>query len=233
VNPELDARLDRIAALGEPVRRELYRHVAARPEPVSRDEAARVLGVARHVAKFHLDRLVDEGLLAAEYRRPPGRSGPGAGRPAKLYRAVGDLAVSLPERHYDLAGRLLVRAVAVATQTGSPIAETLDQVAGEAGRSLVTEQSSIGRPVDTFACVTDLLDRCGYESNVDGDRVELTNCPFHDLAEENRDLVCGMNVAFVRGILDAAPDVEASAHLEPAPPRCCVVVTRGTDASAG
>src|SRR5437763_14146356 len=86
VKPDLDSRLDRLAGLGEPVRRALYRFVVAQGAPVSREQAAAGLDVAHHVAKFNLDRLVEDGLLEAEYRRPEGRRGPGAGRPATLYR---------------------------------------------------------------------------------------------------------------------------------------------------
>jgi predicted ArsR family transcriptional regulator len=78
---------------------------------VSRDEAAAGVGVPRHRAKFHLDKLVGDGLLEAEYRRRSGRRGPGAGRPAKLYRASGELAVMLPGRRYELAGQLMARAI--------------------------------------------------------------------------------------------------------------------------
>ncbi len=83
---DFDAQVAGIAALGEPVRRALYRYVIAQPGPVSRDQAAAGTGVPRHVAKFHLDKLAADGLLEVEFRRPPGRRGPGAGRPTKWYR---------------------------------------------------------------------------------------------------------------------------------------------------
>src|SRR3954454_17966465 len=112
-DPDFDAQVAGIAALGEPVRRALYRFVVGEPEPVNREQAAAGAGVARHVAKFHLDKLVEDGLLDVDYARPPGRGGPGAGRPAKVYRRSGrQLTVSLPPREYELAGRLLARAVA-------------------------------------------------------------------------------------------------------------------------
>src|SRR3954452_10947953 len=123
---DFDAQVAGIAALGEPVRRTLYGFVAAQAGPVNRDEAGAGAGVARHVAKFHLDKLVDDGLLEVEYARPPGRGGPGAGRPAKLYRrASREIAVSLPERHYELAGRLLARAVTDGERDGVPVREAL------------------------------------------------------------------------------------------------------------
>ena len=109
---DLDRRIAGIASLAEPQRRALYRLIARHGEPVSKDQAAAALGVARSVAAFHLDRLVDDGLLVAEYRRLTGRQGPGAGRPAKLYRrAPGTIAVSLPSRDYALAARLLAEAI--------------------------------------------------------------------------------------------------------------------------
>src|SRR5437879_6303744 len=106
-----ELRIDALAALNEPLRRRVYRYVIAEGSPMRRDEVAAALGVARSVAAFHLDKLAKVGLLDVEFRRPPGRGGPGAGRPAKLYRrAPGEVSVSLPERHYDLVGRLLADA---------------------------------------------------------------------------------------------------------------------------
>src|SRR6478735_9095881 len=88
-----------VAALAEPTRRRLYDHVVRQAAPVSRDEAAAATDVPRATAAFHLDRLVDDRLLEVHFERLSGRTGPGAGRPAKLYRRSGcDVTVSLPER---------------------------------------------------------------------------------------------------------------------------------------
>src|SRR5580700_11522532 len=101
-----------LSSLDDPVRRRLYEVVRERTEPVGRDEAAAAAGVGRALAVYHLDKLVESGLLTARYQRPPGRSGPGAGRPAKLYTRSGrEFAVSVPPREYELAARLLVQAV--------------------------------------------------------------------------------------------------------------------------
>src|SRR5262245_36574888 len=105
-------QVEGISALAEPVRRSLYLYVVGQPEPVSRDEAAAGADVARHTAKFHLDKLVEEGLLDVEYRRLSGRRGPGAGRPSKLYRrSTREFTVSIPERRYRLAGDILAAAL--------------------------------------------------------------------------------------------------------------------------
>jgi len=227
VGLDLDARLDQVAALGEPVRRALYRFVAAQPEPVTREQAAAGVGVAQHTAKFHLDRLVDDGLLEAGYRRPPGRGGPGAGRPAKVYRRSDtDLDVSLPERHYDLAGRLLVRAIAQAEQAGSPVSDALHSVATQEGRSAGAQvASNLGRRAprsEVEAAVFDTLTADGYEPRRNGDHFMLANCPFHALAREATELVCGMNRAYLAGMLDGLGATTLDAKLDPARGRCCV-----------
>src|SRR6516162_4761867 len=101
-----------LSSLDDPVRRRLYEVVTRQAGPVSRDEAASAAGIGRALAVYHLDKLVESGLLTASYSRPPGRSGPGAGRPAKLYaRSDREFAVTVPPREYELAARLLVQAV--------------------------------------------------------------------------------------------------------------------------
>src|SRR5689334_24553112 len=113
-----------ISALNEPVRRDLYLFVSRQERPVGRDQAADGVGLPRHTAKFHLDKLVEEGLLDTEFRRLSGRRGPGAGRPTKLYRrSVREVAVTLPQRHYDLAGQILAGAVEAAARDGVPVLE--------------------------------------------------------------------------------------------------------------
>jgi predicted ArsR family transcriptional regulator len=174
---DLIGRLQSIGALAEPTRRELYVYVSAQAEPVSRDQAAAATGLPRHAVKFHLDRLVDEGLLAVEFRRLSQRRGPGAGRPAKLYlRAPGDLSISVPDRRYELAGRILADAVSEA-QGGTPIMTAVAHAATAAGRRVGAQL----RGSEPVPCV-ELLASCGYEPQRSGERIILVNCPFHTLA---------------------------------------------------
>lgn len=231
MNADLEARLERVALLGEPVRRALYRFVTAQAEPVNREQAAAGVGVARHVARFHLDRLVLDGLLEAVYRRPPGRGGPGAGRPAKFYRRSDvEVEVSLPERRYDLAGRLLVRAVSEADRTAAPVADVLRRVAHETGSAIGEQARSALKPRSgrrgRIESAVALLDDHGYEPCSGRGVITLSNCPFHRLAQEERQLVCGMNLAFVQGLLAGIGTSELDASLDPAPERCCVTLSK-------
>jgi predicted ArsR family transcriptional regulator len=216
-----------VASLAEPQRRALYRFVVDRNDAVSKDEAAAAMGVARSVAAFHLERLVADGLLTTEFRRLSGRQGPGAGRPAKLYRrAEGEMSVSLPARQYDLAAGLLAAAVNDATRTGVPVGDALTRVANERGRDLGdrAREEAGKRPSRRAlrdAALTVLAEQ-GYEPRDHGTEVVLANCPFHALVDEQRDLVCGMNHDLLCGMAEAVGDDVLAARLEPAEGTCCV-----------
>jgi predicted ArsR family transcriptional regulator len=233
---DFDAQVTGIAALGEPLRRALYRYVVAQGSPVSRDQAAEATGVARHAAKFHLDKLADEGLLTVEYRRPPGRRGPGAGRPAKLYRrSERELRVSLPERRYELVGRLLAEAIVEAERHGVPVREALREAARQAGRSLGEvvggDGADDGGQAASMAAAGAALAAHGYEPRRDTEGLTLANCPFKALAQDYTELVCGMNLELVGGLLAGLGVTDLEARLDPAPGRCCVTV-RGAGAPA-
>lgn len=229
--PESQAdRLATVAALGEPLRRGIFLFVASRDDAVSRDQAAERFGVSRAVAAFHLDKLADLGLLAVEYKRPPGRVGPGAGRPAKLYRALtGDVSFSLPPREYEMAGRLLAEGVTVSQRDGVPIDEALADAACSVGRSLGRKaKEAAGETAgasDLVESACNVLNGCAYEPRRDGNDLVLVNCPFHSLAQQYRDLVCGMNLALMTGFSEELTGAGLEARLDPAPGRCCVLLT--------
>ena len=209
--------------------------VRERAEPVGRDEAAVAAGVGRALAVYHLDKLVEAGLLTASYQRPPGRNGPGAGRPAKLYtRSDREFAVTVPPREYELAARLLVQAVE-SDPSGNCRAALL-----EAARRLGTELGGRFRPgvadldgVADLEGVADLdgaLAGHGYQPRRGEDGViRLRNCPFHQLAEHHRDVVCGMNLGLIEGILTGLGADGLRAVLDPRPGHCCVAI--GADQS--
>jgi predicted ArsR family transcriptional regulator len=223
-------RVSGVGALAEPVRRELYLFVAAQPEPVSRDQAAEGAGVPRHTAKFHLDKLVEEGLLATTFRRLSGREGPGAGRPSKLYeRCADEVSVTLPERRYDLAGQLMAAAIDEAARDGGSVLDALGRAAREEGLVLGDEVKGDAGPRASRQAVLGAAQRAlaahGYEPRLQGDTIMLANCPFHALARDHTELVCGMNLALIDALADRGSGGRLSARLDPGADRCCVVLT--------
>lgn len=224
-----------IGSLADPVRRRLYAVVAGRDDGLGREEAAREAGVPTHTARFHLDKLVHEGLLSVEHRRLSGRTGPGAGRPAKIYRRSDtEVAVSLPERGYELVGRVFAAAVERSLE-GAPLTEALaDEARAEGtrdgaaydGRSDEVERGELGR-------VAEVLSGRGFEPTRVGDGLVLRNCPFDALAREHTALVCGVNRDYVGGVLDGLACDHTAARLDPGPDRCCVRVEESRVTSTG
>nr|MDT0660622.1 transcriptional regulator [Micromonospora sp. DSM 115978] len=222
-----------VAALTDPVRRAAYQAVVGGAAPVGRDEVAASLGVGRTLAAFHLDKLVDAGLLEVSYARRSGRSGPGAGRPAKLYRpTVTEHTVSVPPRAYRTGAEILAEAL---ERTGADA--TLHEVAREHGRRSAAEHANAaGEHVEpaldaraspaATADVLDLLAANGYRPQPTDAGICLRNCPFHVLAAQFPPLICGMNLALVDGLLAGAGVIGWTARLDPAVGRCCVALAR-------
>jgi predicted ArsR family transcriptional regulator len=229
---DLEERLASIAALADPIRRDLYLYVSAQSVPVSRDQAVEALGLARHVAKFHLDKLAEEGLLDTSFKRLSERRGPGAGRPTKLYRRSSrQLSVSLPERRYDLAGLLLASAIDNAAADGTAATDALTAVAGQWGRTVGEQAVATAGPRPSRERLIDstcrTLTNYGYAPQRAGSTILLSNCPFHALAQEHTQLVCGMNLAIMAAVTDRVSKSGLAARLDPAPDRCCVVLDAG------
>jgi predicted ArsR family transcriptional regulator len=234
-----------LSSLDDPLRRRLYEVVTSHPGPVSRDDAASEAGIGRALAVYHLDKLVESGLLTASYQRPPGRRGPGAGRPAKVYaRSDREFAVTVPPREYELAARLLVQAV-----EADPSARSR-AVLAKAARRLGTELGSAFRPSPAGRDageqdpgeqdpgerdaagpeaggrdVKGVLTQQGYEPCDGADGViRLRNCPFHQLTEQHREVVCGMNLALVEGLVEGLGADGLRPVLDPQPGHCCVAI---------
>jgi predicted ArsR family transcriptional regulator len=221
---DLGDQLTSVGALAEPARRALYEHVLGQPSPVSREQAAEAVGMAVHSAKFHLDKLVTAGLLEVEYRRLTGRTGPGAGRPAKLYRrSAREVALSVPPRRYDLAGEVLAEAVDRAVREAVPVADAVRHVAREVGRELAAEPDGEDR-ADDLTRTSRVLARHGYEPRLVRRELCLANCPFDRLASDHTELVCGLNLALVDGVLEGLAVQALTARLVPEQGWCCVRV---------
>lgn len=222
---DLEQQIRAVAVLDEPLRRAVYSYVTGSPSEVTRDAAARALGISRPLAVFHLDKLVAEGFLNVSYRHLSKRRGPGAGRPAKLYRPSGrQLDVTVPPRRYELAARLLVRTFA---QHADPVAlrraaQQLGTQIGAAARPTTTRRSSRAREQ---RLAEHLLRDYGYEPvRCEGGVVRLRNCPFHALVQDQRALVCGMNLALIEGAVDGLGLTSFHAAPAPQPGFCCVAL---------
>lgn len=201
-----------VAALDDPLRLRLLSLVRASDRPLSRDAAAAAIEVPRSTAAFHLDRLVEAGLLVVDFQRASGKTGPGSGRPAKMYAAAqGEIDVTVPERHYDLMGDLLATALEQADGAVSAL-DALRDASSTAGAEAGAAATSIG----------ELLDQTGYEPAAGPDGVTLTNCPFHRLAQKHTQIVCTANHAFLCAAAAALGEDPNKVILAPQPGGCCV-----------
>jgi predicted ArsR family transcriptional regulator len=227
---QTEERIAAFSSLADPTRRGLYLYVISRPEGAGRDEAAEAMGISRGLAAFHLDRLIHDGLLVAGYRRLTGRTGPGAGRPAKIYRrSERELSFSVPQRNHELLARLFAQAMS-STTSDTPV-DALLVAANELGISLGVEarraagaRAGRQRLLEAAAAV---LEENGFEPRAEGnDCLVLGNCPFSPLAREYMDLVCRANLALMQGLASGLRIKGIEAVLELKPGRCCVAFQR-------
>ncbi|MDQ1689063.1 MAG: hypothetical protein QOK42_2038 [Frankiaceae bacterium] len=215
-----------VELLTEPTRREVYDVVRRAGRPTTREQAAHAAGISTRLAAFHLDRLAAAGLLSVDFAPVEGRQrGPGSGRPAKRYRAVGpELAVSVPARDYGWLAALLAQAIA--ERPGDAVGRAVE-LAREAGRA---RAASLGprRPRSrsgTLAAAARLCEAGGYEPDRSRTGITMLNCPFAAAAGQARDVVCAVNAALIAGMIDGVDgDPEVEAALAPAEGRCCVVI---------
>ncbi len=225
-----NGRIEKVAALEEPTRRRILEFVRRANHPVSRDEVAKEAGISRKLAAFHLDRLLQLGFLRSHYARPPGRSGPGAGRSAKYYQPSDqEVELSIPPRRYDLAGELLMEAVR-SEQPKERARDAALRVARSRGRKIGDEVRAERKfrrvgPERAMATASDILDQHGFLPYVAAPGVvALRNCPFHSLAQRAPDLMCSMNQAFIDGLLRGIGNDSVQATLECKPGDCCVTL---------
>src|SRR5262245_26494381 len=236
---------DDLAAIGlleEPTRRRLYELVASGHEAIGRDAAAQALGISRELAAFHLDRLVAAGLLEAGYRRLGSRSGPGAGRPAKVYRrADREISVALPPRRYetiaDLFAEELLR-LSAGERQGVPAPAAVGEAARARGREAGAQARGAAGPGLTQAelqtALARVLAEAGYEPEAAADgSVSLCNCPYRAVAEAHRDLTCSVNYAWLQGLADGLGELALVPAFTPTPGRCCVTFGAEGQAFAG
>ncbi|GAA4604263.1 helix-turn-helix domain-containing protein [Actinoallomurus liliacearum] len=207
----------------------MYVFVRRAGRPVTRDEAAAGVGISRKLAAFHLDKLVDAGLLRAHYEHPGGLRK--VGRQPKLYEPSGvTVQVSIPERRHDFLADLLMEAVQTGTRDEDG-RQAAVRVARERGHGLGTAEREATRPGRLGAergltICEHMLERYGFEpARLAPTRLRLRNCPFHPLAARSPDLVCAMNHAFLGGYLDGLRVTGLRADLDPRPGECCVALS--------
>jgi predicted ArsR family transcriptional regulator len=215
-----------IQLLAEPTRRRVFDVVRSAGVPMTRDAVATESGIARRLAAFHLDLLADAGLLTVDYARPEGRSGPGAGRPAKRYQVADvEVELTLPTRRYDVAARILARAI---TESPTDAAGAAAAIARDEGRRMGELRRPGGRmsAAATLTAAEEVLADVGYEPQRSADGcLRLRNCPFHAVVDVAPALVCGVNDTFISGILEGMRGHRSvTAALDGAAPDCCVTV---------
>ncbi len=205
--PQTEQEIERLAgALGDPTRRKVFFVVREAGSPQTKDDIADAVGIDRRLAGFHLDKLVEQGFLEADFRKRE-RGGPGAGRPPKVYSlAATEAAVTLPERHYDVLAQLLLEAMA---EPGTP-EEQLEHVGFAFGQSLAKDQltrgESVFTPTQAIAEVVRILTRFGFAAESGGATQDHTtiracSCPFEEMAFHDPVRVCGLDRSIWRGVL--------------------------------
>lgn len=226
-----DKALDAIAVLADDLRRRLFDFVRANDRPVSRDEAAAAAGISRKLAAFHLDRLVAAGLLHASYGSPDGVRR--VGRAPKHYRVAElDICLSIPPRRPELLAEILLDAITDGAQPSGAVlgvARRRGIATGEAERAAARPGRLGAERALTLAA--GMLERGGFEPVRENPLLlRLRNCPFHPLVQRAPDLVCGLNHAFVAGMLDGLGAATVNAALAPTPGMCCVELRAATAA---
>ncbi|MBV9921255.1 MAG: transcriptional regulator [Pseudonocardia sp.] len=224
-----------VAVLDDELRRGMYYFIRAARRPVTRDEAATSVGISRKLAAFHLEKLVDAGVLTVADQPVTGLRR--VGRAPKVYQPVEtDIRISIPPRQHDLLAEILLSAVLADDAQHSDEGRQHERAGGAALRVATERGHRIGRAEQqrlrpgrlgverALTLTTALLNRHGFEPVREANGcVRLHSCPFHPLAATARELVCGINHRFLAGVLDglgAAPAV--CAVLDPAAGRCCV-----------
>jgi len=219
------------AALADVSRRRMYEFIRAGRRPITREEAAATVGISRKLAAFHLDKLVEVGLLRASFAPVGGIRR--VGRTPKVYEPTeAGVHISIPERQHDLLAEVLIDAV-LAEDDGRSAREAAIDIARERGIRLGGEERERLRPgrlgtERALTLIAAVLAGQGFEPDREGPiRLRLRNCPFQPLAGKAPGLVCVLNHAFLTGVVDGLRATSAMPLLRPCPGGCCVEFAAG------
>ena len=224
-HPTLSA-LTAVAALNDPFRRQLYQLIRRSHRPINRQQAAASVGISRKLAAFHLDKLVEVGLLRATHE-PIGQTRK-VGRTPKAYQPTPTvLRINIPEHQHHTLAEILLDAMITQHPGESPQQAAL-RLATHHGENLGHTEHTPPHPrhLSTEQALTlahDVLTRHGYEPTRDNPTtLRLRNCPFHPLTTKAPEFICAINHAFLTGFLHSLPTTTVHAVLAPHPPECCV-----------
>ena len=222
-----------LAALKDPARRSLFEFVRRAGRPVTREEAADAVGISRKLAAFHLEKLVEAGILEAGYRSTGMRRR--VGRAPKVYEARGEgVHISFPGRQYQALADVLLDALVGGASTGQSREAALTAARA---RGLQLGQAERGRfeargSADPAAWVREPLERLGFEPEAEaGGVLRLRNCPFAPVCERAPDLVCRLNHEYLTGLVAGLGAAALQPVLAPRPGECCVEL-HGVDAGS-
>jgi predicted ArsR family transcriptional regulator len=215
-----------VAALDDDLRRAIYRFIQDAARPVTRRDVASAVGISSRLAAFHLKKLTDTGLLQVRDRS---RESGVVGRRPRIYEPADemDIVVSIPQRETNLLASILIETV-LTTAPGDQAVKVAQQVAGRRGRRIGDEVRRQLRPgrlgtERALAAAVGVLQRYGFQpSQNDDGRLSLQNCPFSPLSREATDLVCGINHAFLTGLLVGMEAATLRAVPRPTHNLCCV-----------
>ncbi len=231
-DPMESTAIPAVAALADDLRRRLFGYVREARRPVSRDEAGEAIGISRKLAAFHLDKLVDAGLLRFGFESA---GAPRVGRRRKVYEPTDVVVqVSIPARRPEVLADILVQGLLTEADHGSAktAAAAAAHARGLAAASAVRAGLRPGRlgAERALTLAEDILTRYGFEPGRVGPRcVRLRNCPFHPIAQNAPELVCQLNQAFMRGVLEGLQAHTLDAVLSPRAGECCVELRGATE----
>jgi predicted ArsR family transcriptional regulator len=199
--------------------------VRSQTAPQSADEVAAALGVHRNVARSRLERLAGAGLLLASFERRTGRTGPGAGRPTKVYEPAPELsAIEFPERHVDALVAALIDDIDPAERDGALVRAGTTFSGALAERSGLRGSSALPAAAEAVCAA---LRRLGFQATVD--RIEgseavirTPTCPLRPIVQTSPDAVAvdhglwaGLLKRVLRGGSAATVTCETHGCLEP------------------
>jgi predicted ArsR family transcriptional regulator len=228
--------LDRLAAAGDPQLRRILVYARGRREGFGADEAAAALGIHRNVARSRLDRLAEAGFLTVTLERRGARRGPGAGRPAKIFRVAPELeAVEFPDRRLADLIALLVERLPARTR-----GKALREAGVDFGRSLAaaTRFKASGDVGTGLERVCDALGSLGFQSSLQslaGDTAILVSptCPLRPLVVKHPDasgidrgMWAGLAERGVRGVQAERVECETPSCLSEDEP-CTILLSLG------